>query len=357
MVRNACHDCMKIDEISDVLRTVAPEMIELLESRYQILKVVGYLQPIGRRSLATKLDMTERVVRKEANTMKEQGLLDFSLEGMKLTSQGETALGMMKLFFHDLKGVKALEEKVAESLGIQKVILAGVPDESLYSDYILKDIGRLASEFLHTLIDEDSIVGLTGGSSVYHVVDTYRKERTPIAGATVIPARGGLGSKSEFQANTLVEKLAERLGSQYKLLFTPDILSKDAIESLRNEPQIKQILELVDQIDILVFGIGEALSMAERRSLTEEEKLAIKRKGSVAEAFGYYFNKEGEIVHEISTIGIDIEQFKKIDKLVAVAGGIDKVEAIKAISKINKNLVLVTDELVAREILNSKEEM
>lgn len=353
MGRNECHDCMKIDEISDVLRTVAPEMIELLEGRYQILKVVGYLQPIGRRSLATKLDMTERVVRKEANTMKDQGLLDFSLEGMKLTHQGETALGMMKLFFHDLKGVKALEEKLAERLGIQKVILAGVPDESLYNDYILRDIGRLASEYLHTLIDDESIVGITGGSSVFHVIDSYRKERNPITRATVIPARGGLGSKSEFQANTLVEKLAERLGSQYKLLFTPDILSKDAIESLRNEPQIKEILEVIEQIDILVFGIGDALSMAERRSLNDGEKDIIKGKGSVAEAFGYYFNAEGEIVHEISTIGIDINQFKRIQKLVAVAGGTDKVEAIKAISKINPQLVLVTDEIVAREILQS----
>jgi central glycolytic genes regulator len=90
--------------------------------------------------------------------------------------------------------------------------------------------------------------------------------------------------------------------------------------------------------------------MANRRVLAQEEIDDILSKGAVAESFGYYFNKDGEIVHEISTIGIDLDIFKNLKNVIAVAGGVDKADAIIAISKVNPNLVLVTDERTAKKI-------
>ena len=57
-------------------------------------------------------------------------------------------------------------------------------------------------------------------------------------------------------------------------------------------------------------------------------------------------------MHEISTIGITLEKFKKLKRLIAIAGGIDKAQAIVSVSKINSNLVLVTDVECAKEIIN-----
>lgn len=347
-----CNDCIKVEALSGMLRVIAPEVIELLESRYQILNIVNYLQPIGRRSLSTKLDMTERVIRKEANLLKDQGLLDFSLEGMSLTEQGEQALGTLKFFFHDLKGLKALEERLASLLNIKRVIISPTSPED-EERMIIKDIGRFGADYIRTMLGQTNIIGITGGSSVLSVIDSFKKEKTPFAEVTVVPARGGVGKKAEFQANTLVEKFADKLGSQYKLLYTPDFLSKDAIDSLMNEPEIKDILTYIDKIDLLIFGIGDALTMAKRRSLNSQEIGIIETKGAVSEAFGYYFNREGEIVHEISTIGISLEKFKTMENIIAVAGGDDKSEAIVSICRLNPNLVLVTDENVARNIINT----
>ncbi len=347
-----CNDCIKVEALSNMLRVIAPEVIELLESRYQILNIVNYLQPIGRRSLSTKLDMTERVIRKEANLLKDQGLLDFSLEGMSLTEQGEQALGTLKFFFHDLKGLKALEERLATLLNIKRVIISPTSPED-EEKMIIKDIGRFGADYVRTMLNQTNIIGITGGSSVHSVIDSFKKEKAPLTDITVVPARGGVGKKAEFQANTLVEKFADKLGSQYKLLYTPDFLSKDAIDSLMNEPEIKDILTYIDKIDLLIFGIGDALTMAKRRSLNSQEIGIIETKGAVSEAFGYYFNRDGEIVHEISTIGISLEKFKTMESIIAVAGGDDKSEAIVSICRLNPNLVLVTDENVARNIINT----
>lgn len=346
-----CRDCIKVDEFSKILSTVAPELVAVLEDRYNILTMISYLQPIGRRSLSSKLNITERVIRKEANTLKEQGLVDFSLEGMTVTPEGETVLETLKLMFHDLKGLKTIEQKLAEVLNIQKVIIgaAGTQDE----DYEMKELGRSAAQYLAECMTDGNVVGVTGGTSVFSVIEAFKSEKKTYENAIVVPARGGLGKKTEFQANTLVEKLADKLGSQYRMLYTPDNLSQTAIESLRNEPEIREITEILGKMNMLVFGIGEALTMAKRRSLEAEEIETIIQKGAVSEAFGYYFNAKGEIVHEISTIGIDLEIFKSLDELIAVAAGEGKADAIISICRLNPNLVLVTDEKVARKILHT----
>jgi len=343
-----CKSCINVDEMTNIFKIIAPEMVKILEDRYNMLKVISYLQPIGRRSLSNKLDITERIIRKEANILKENNLVEFSLEGMSLTNLGQEALEMLNVFFKDLKGIKSLEDRLVEKLNIKKVIIAPNSEDE---DLSLKEIGKVGSDYLAKVLKNGNVIGLTGGSSVASVIDAFKNDKDFFSNCVVIPARGGLGNKTEFQANTLAEKLANKLSSNYKTLYTPDVLSKETIDSLLGEPEIKETIDTIEKIDLLIFGIGRAETMSKRRSLSEEKIGMILNKGSVAEAFGYYFNKDGEIVYEMSTIGIKLDKFKKMDNLIAVAGGVHKAMAIVSICKLNPNLVLVTDEDVAKEIL------
>lgn len=62
--------------VPEAQRRLLPEMNPLLQSRYRILQSVQLMQPIGRRTLAESLKMTEREIRKETDILREQGLLD-----------------------------------------------------------------------------------------------------------------------------------------------------------------------------------------------------------------------------------------------------------------------------------------
>jgi central glycolytic genes regulator len=335
-------------EFIEILKSVVPESIETLIDRYRILRLISYFGPIGRRTLSTKLEITERVARKEANVLKEKNLVDFTLEGMVTSQKGEECLLTLKEIIHDLKGISVIEEELARILKIKKVVLVESEDDELYR----KELGRRASEELKKIIKSSSVLGLTGGSTVYNLVKEFKKGKGNYEDMIVIPARGGVGSQISYQANTLVEKLAGKLGAKYKILYTPDFLSKSSIETLKNEPSIKEILELVDNIDTLVFGIGKADVMASSRNINSERIDYMIGQGAVSEAFGYYFNEDGEVVYEISTIGIELEKFKSMKNIVAVAAGEDKADAIRSISKINENLILVTDKSTGMKILS-----
>lgn len=340
---------LSFDEVTDVLRQVAPEVTEILENRFNILKVISLMQPIGRRVLSTKVNLTERIIRKEANLLKEQGLVEFSLEGMTITESGLDTIELLSAFFRKMRGIHELEERLKSALNIKKVIIA--PTVNHDPILTLDEVGRKAATYAKKLMDKDKLIGLTGGSTIYTVIDQFKPSNRVNDNLLILPARGGLGRKSDHQANTIVEKLAEKLNCPYRLLYTPDWISDEAKKTLLKEPEIKEIVSKLENLDILLFGIARADTMAHRRQLDDVDIEALIEKKAVSEAFGYYFDKEGNIVHEITTIGIELEKLNEVKELIAVAGGVEKAQAIASVSKINRNLVLVTDEEVAKKIL------
>lgn len=76
---------------------------------------------------------------------------------------------------------------------------------------------------------------------------------------------------------------------------------------------------------------------------------------AVGEAFGYYFNELGDIVHKVSTIGIQLSDLARIPDIIAVAGGASKAKAIRAYMKqAPASTILITDEGAARKLLKGK---
>lgn len=72
-----------------MIEAIAPEVMDVLQERFQILRNIYWMQPIGRRSLAESMGMTERVLRTETDLLKTLQLIDTSKSGMTLTKKGE----------------------------------------------------------------------------------------------------------------------------------------------------------------------------------------------------------------------------------------------------------------------------
>lgn len=332
---------------------VVPEMVDLLEKRYKILRIIYYNQPIGRRILSNILEMGERIIRTEISFLKSRDLIEISTQGMIITENGEEIINKLKDFIHEIKGLSDLENYIKDKLNLKEVIV--VPGNIDEDKTIISELGKMAEKYISGIIKENYIIALTGGSTIKEVVDNLPKI-TNLKNILVIPARGGMGGNVETQANTLAANFANKIGGRYKLLHVPDNLSSSVLKFLINEKDIIEIKDNIENIDILVFGIGIADKMGKRRGLTLEKLNKLDKIGAVGEAFGYYFNGIGEIVYSTPTIGVNMENIKKINTAVAVAGGESKAQAILAIemhnTKINKNNVLITDEGAARKIVD-----
>lgn len=335
-------------DVIAAIKKIAPDQLSILVRRYHVLKTIKILQPTGRRSVAQYMDLSERIVRGEVDKLSEEGLIEIAKAGMSVTVSGNSVLDALEDFTSQILGISIMEAELEKLLGIRKIfVVQGSCEEN---ENVKKEIGLVGAQVLLKNISPKSTVAITGGSTVEALVDSipdFSSKRAKI----VVPARGGVGHKIEQQADTLASRLAKKLGSEYMLLNIPDNLGEIALNEIKNEPNVQDALEEMEQANILLFGIGNALEMAEKRRLSDAIYDFLMRNGAIAEAFGYYFNQKGEIIYSARSIGISLEQVKKISNVIAVAGGAKKAKSIIAVTKVIKNITLIIDEGAAMEIL------
>ena len=331
-----------------IQQKLIPEVIEIMTKRYLVLREISLSGPIGRRALANNLQNSERIIRTETELLKQQGLIDVASKGMTITQEGQQLLKDLKDAMRDVIGINQLQEEIRQYLGIKKVIL--IPGSYDNNHRLIKDIGSQAAKYFLDIIKDNDIVSIAGGSTMLEFARSIKSDKK-YNSITVVPARGSMGLDVETQSNNVVAEVSKNIHSNYKLLNVPDQLCEESIKMLTQEPEIKSTLELIDNSDVLVFGVGRADEMVERRKLSDEIAKNIMDKKAVGEAFGHYFNKKGEIVYKLNTVGIDMKSFKNKRETIAVFAGRKKAEAFIPISKINKNIVLITDEESAKEIL------
>ncbi|NLY46123.1 MAG: sugar-binding transcriptional regulator [Tissierella sp.] len=335
-------------ETIEIIKKMAPEIIELIEKRYLILRSIFYNQPIGRRAISNELGLKERNVRDEVNILKDQGLINIDNMGMYITEDGKELIIELSTLYGDLKGLTSIEKALQKKLNIKKVYI--LPGTFLEDNTVIKDMAKVVTKLLADIIQPKDIIGITGGNTMAGIVNEFLKDSKK-RDIVVTPARGGLGSDLNTQSNSIAAKLADQLGGSYKLLYVPDGLDGEAFDHMLKNREVRESIETINQMNILLFGIGRADTMAIRRQLPTNKVDELLNKGAVAEAFGHYFDINGKEIWEYKTIGLTLEKFKTLEKILGVAGGEDKAQAILAISTLNPNMVLVTDEAAARKIL------
>lgn len=336
-----------MQEILALQKKIVPELVEVLEKRYNVLRTIYYNQPIGRRVLASELNLGERIVRTEINFLKSQNLIEINTPGMTVTDEGQQVVIKLKDFIHEIKGLNYIEEYIKSYLGLKDVII--VPGDAETNPTVIKELGKAAANYVKGIIKDDDIIAITGGSTIKEVVEAFPKVNN-ISNVLVVPARGGMGRKVESQANTLAASLAKKINGSYKLLHIPENVSTEVLDGLLKERQIKDVIDCIRKANILIYGIGNAIHMAMKRGADEKYIANLEDLGAVGEAYGCYFNRDSQVVSENTSIGININDAKKISTHIAVAAGENKVESIIATEMYNRNAVLVTDESAARKI-------
>ncbi|EHP0865773.1 SorC family transcriptional regulator [Enterococcus faecalis] len=334
-----------------MIEAVAPDMLDVLQERFQILRNIYWMQPIGRRSLSETMGITERVLRTETDVLKQLNLIEPSKSGMTLTERGLEVYQGLELVMNQLLGMHQIEKEMTQYFGIQCCIV--VAGDSDIQKKVLSDFGDVLTNTLNLLLPNgENTIAVMGGTTMAMVAENMGSLETEKRHNLFVPARGGIGEAVSVQANSISAVMANKTGGNYRALYVPEQLSRETYNSLLQEPSIQEVLTLISHANCVVHSIGRALHMAARRKMSDDEMVMLKQKNAVAESFGYFFDEEGKVVYKIPRIGLQLKNLQEIPYVVAIAGGKTKAKAIRAYMKnAPKQTWLITDEAAANEIL------
>jgi len=309
------------------------------------------MAPVGRRLLAQTLDVSERTLRTETDTLRKLDLIVTNKAGMQLTQQGKDVLLGLSQFMDELMGIRQKERQLAQRFNIKRcIIVSGDSDRQLK---VIGSMGEEVNQLLQQLLPEgDSIIAVMGGHTMEHVANNLTNKLASKRQLLFVPARGGVGESVAIQANTIASQMAQHTGGKFRSLFVPEQVSERTYEPLLKEPSIQEVLGIIRQANVVIHSVGDAVSMAHRRNMSEDQIKVLQQRHAVGEAFGYFFDSDGNVVYRIPRIGLQIGELANMEIILAVAGGASKATAIEAYMKIApKRTCLITDEGAANLIL------
>ncbi|MCU5747111.1 hypothetical protein N9R04_10615 [Staphylococcus sp. SQ8-PEA] len=339
-----------MQDLIKVQQRLVPEVVDKMYRRFSILTTIAQKQPVGRRSLSETMGITERILRSETNALKSQDLIKVKPTGMEITSSGLETVKQLSIYFNIYADNQQLAQMIKDKYEIEDVLV--IPGDSDDEQSVKIEMAKQAGEIVESILYDQAIVSVTGGSTMAYVSNSMHQL---VSKVFFVPARGGLGENVGYQANTIAASMAQQTGGDYTTLYVPDNVSESTYHMLMSEPSVIQTLEKIKQSNVTIHGIGDALKMAYRRQSSNDVVEKLQHHNAVGEAFGYYFDERGQIIHKVKTIGLQLEDLTSKEYIYAVAGGKSKGEAIKAYLEIApKNTVLITDESAAQVITETK---
>ncbi len=239
-------------------------------------------------------------------------------------------------------------------LRVARVLAASSADPAR----LLSQIGELAARYLTTVLGDGMSISVGWGTTLYEVVQALRPAY--YRDIHVTQALGSLGSKLPAIDNHLIVRLlADRVGGTPHFLPAPMIVESELVrQSLLQDPQVRETLEIGRRSDISVTGIGVAqpdLAGMYRAGYIDEVTLeGIRSAGAVGDILVDFFDRQGRRLDLPVTrrvIGLSLDDLASIPMIIGVAGGTRKSAAILGALRAGLLHVLVTDEATAREVI------
>jgi lsr operon transcriptional repressor len=218
-------------------------------------------------------------------------------------------------------------------------------------------IGLGGAQFISTHLRPGGSLGVGWGETVSRVIAAISFGAVgPVHMVTLTGGVEGylqtiLSSKGEVAAESSEITSATVIPSPI-MASTPSLAS-----ALRAEPTITEVLKQACGVEHALVGVGTPTADAtivHMGYLNADDARGLREHGVVGDILGQFFDADGNVVelpiHD-RRIGIELSDLKSIPKVVGVAGGLHKAEAILGALHGRFLDVLVTNELVAIRLL------
>ena len=223
----------------------------------------------------------------------------------------------------------------------------------------LTTLGHAGADFLRREVEhgEAGVIGIGHGRTLTAAV---RQLPRIAAGRTrFVSLLGGLTRNYAANPYDVMHQLAQKTGTQAYVMPVPFFANtEEDREVLLSQRGVSEVFNLALGADLKIVGIGTVDNQAHLVTsgmLQQDELEEIAALGGVGELLGHFFDSKGRILQTTVTARTLAASFseKGKDRIVAIAGGPLKTEAIRAVLHSHKLHGLITDERTARILLQS----
>ncbi len=266
--------------------------------------------------------------------------------------------GIVEIRVHrPLRFDNKLEMALVERFALQSAHVLIWNKENQY-DKLRNRLGRAAAKVLLKLLSPDLIVGVAWGTTVNATIDALEvDDQIPVK---VVQLVGVLGSSSHaFNAQALVQNLADKLGGEGAYMYTPFIAdSEDMARSLLNSQSVRETLDIAKRCDVALLGVGattpDYCSLYQGGHISRSALEGLQQAGAVGDVSAHYFDIDGrtpDTDFHNRLVGIAKDDLFGIPTRLGIAGDKAKARAILGALRGAYVNVLVTDSSTAKLVL------
>ncbi len=214
-------------------------------------------------------------------------------------------------------------------------------------------IGLGGAQFMSTHLRPGGSLGVGWGETVSRVIAAT--SFGAVGPVRMVTLTGGV----EGYLPTILSSQGESPDLTSAAVIPSPIMASTAslAAAMREEPTIQQVLKQACEVEHALVGVGTPTADAtivHMGYLNADDARGLRERGVVGDILGQFFDADGNVVdlpiHD-RRIGIDLADLARIPKVVGVAGGLHKAEAILGALHGGFLDVLVTNELAAIRLL------
>ena len=301
---------------------------------YKILKL-SYIDNMTQLEIANKMKLSRLKVLRYLDYAKKNGFVEVRLN-------------------IPIKDSYELERTIEKKFMIRECSI--IPTFSNIND-TYKYGGIELYEILKRFLKKDDYIGVSWSKTLMNTLDYFEADKKfPV---NVVPIVGGIEIEGTNSSNFIANKFAEKIGGINYAINIPTVFdNKETRRLMDNERQTRKIKELAERVGIAITGIGDinlesTIINSGYFSAAEIDYLKnLKICGIINLNF---INKNGEEVKtklddRIIKI-LSLEKLKKTEIVIGIAFGKNKVNAIKATLAGRIINCLITDEEVAKALI------
>lgn len=290
--------------------------------------------------------------RSKSEIAEELGISRFKVA--RILDQAKEA-GLVRIEIRPPAGIDdALSERVRRTFGLRHVVVVNAEGHTEVE--LRSALAHTATALLSEIVTEDDVVGIGYGRTLTIMAQTM----DALARCPIVQLTGALlGVNRDENSVELVRQISARNGGPAYPMYTPQVLPDAATAAtLRRQPEVAETYRQFAKVTKAVVAVGSWTPPSSQLydSLTEAERRELLAEGVAAEVCATLLDAQGNTVAKDFSercISITGDELHAVEDVIAVAGGPNKVTAVRSVILSGHAKSLITDTALAAGLLEA----